>query len=594
MMRNKWQVIFGTSVIVLAVFLRTCHVGDWLHYELDQARDFRIVAAAIEYGPGELPLQGPKAAGNVVIADATGALTDKTTLRLGPLFYYIEYVSVLLFGATPLGSVVLIVILSIATVPLVYVFLRRFFYAPLALGLSALVASSLFFVTYSRFGWNPNLIPFFMTFFAYSLLRVTDLRDAHRGWWLIVAAGALAFVGQMHFLAFIAAPVIGVAYLLWSWRAISGKHRLPWRFWFVAVALFALLQVPLALNDWRTGGENTKAFVAALTQKSEKDTHTLPEKIVRNAANHVKYYWIVITGDQRAEIPTLSDWDIRCDHSCRVGLWRGAVVILLIAGGKVAWFMAYRRERSLRRRDFLRMSALWISVVFALYIPLAYNMAPRFFLLQGVMFVVLFGLFVQMLLRLRYRGVTVLAWTLIGTAVVANLFFVWQDFAQRARAATDASLRIPTDYILKEKTRMPFTQMQMIMAHIARRSTETGFPVWLHAQPEFKRAFWERIDAAGIGRFGAPTDLSRAYRNGLYFLIIRTQSKSTSYVEKIKDHADIVDIEVFGTLTLYEFTPHDDVIVADNPSLFVKRRDPRFSSSVQKRYLWRQVFDRED
>ncbi len=593
-MRNRWQIFLGIVIIVLAIFLRTFHVGDWLHYELDQARDFRIIKAAIEYGPGELPLQGPKAAGNVVIADATGALTDKTTLRLGPLFYYIEYVSALLFGAMPLGTIVLIIILSIATVPLVYVFLRRSFHVSLALGLSALVAGGLFFVTYSRFGWNPNLIPFFMTLFAYSLLRVTDLRDARRGWWLVIAAGALAFVGQMHFLAFIAAPVIGVAYLLWSWRAVSGKHRLPWRFWFVAVALFALLQVPLALNDWRTGGENTKAFVAALTQKSEKDTHTLPEKIVRNAANHVKYYWIVITGDQRAEVPTLSDWDIRCDHSCRVGLWRGALTVLLIVAGKIAWFICYRRERNPRRRDFLRMSILWVSVVFALYIPLAYAMAPRFFLLQGIMFVVFFGFAVQLLLTSRQRSVAIVAWAVLVCAIIANLFFVRQDFAQRARAAVDASLRIPTDYILKEKTRMAFTQMQMIVAHIVHRSTETGFPVWLHAQSEFKRAFWERIDTAGLRRFGAPTDLARAYRNGLYFLIIRTQSDGSSYVKKMKKNADVVDVKVFGTLTLYEFVPHKDVLVADNPTLFVKRRDPRFSSNAQKRYLWRQVFDRED
>ncbi len=590
-LKQKRIYIVGCIIFCLALFVRFFHVGDWLHYELDQARDFRIIHAAIEYGPGDLPLQGPKAAGNVVIPDENGNLTDKTTLRLGPLFYYIEYVSALLFGATPLGAVILIVILSTLTVPLFYVFARRFFTQSIALGLSAIMASSLFFVTYSRFGWNPNLMPFFMLLFGYSLLRVTDIHSTWRGWWLVSAACALAFVGHMHFLAFIAAPLIGIAYLLWSWKRLVGPHRIALRFWCMACVLFVFLQAPLIINDIKTHGENTKAFIAALTQKSSKDTHTLPEKIIRNIGNHAKYYWIIVTGDQRAELPTIKGHDIKCDQVCRDGLARGGVALIMIIAGIVAWALLYQRETDTRRRDFLRLTILWAGIVFALYIPLAYAMAPRFFLLHGVVALIFFGFVVQLRFESAHRYSRAIGYAIIILSVISNLIYIAQDFAQRARAATDEHLRIQTDYILKEKTRMPFEQMVAIVDYIAQRHKETGMPVWLHGQPEFKRALWERLDTAGVPRFSAPVDLKHAFKHGLYFVVIRSQSDHDAYLRKVKENADILQRRTFGTLTLYELVPHSDVAIAKKPEIYVKQRDPHFSSSAQKRYLWRQIFE---
>ena len=595
-MTRKQVYIIGGIIVALAVFLRSFHLGEWLHYELDQGRDFRIIQAAIDYGPRELPLQGPKAAGNVTIRDEHGELTDKTTLRLGPLFYYIEYASALLFGATPVGAVLLIVILSTLTVPLFYVFVRRFFDQRVALGLSAIMASGLFFVTYSRFGWNPNLMPFFMLLLGYALLMATDVRRTQRarGWWLIGAAVALAFVGHMHFLAFIAAPIIAVLYLAWSWRSIAGQHRVRWYFWAGALGVFVFLQTPLILNDMQTGGENTKAFIAAVTQKTDSDKpKTLPENIIMNLNNHARYYWLIVTGDQRAELPTLRGWDVRCDYDCRKGLLRGVAALVAMFAGLVGWFVLYRRERDTRRRHFLRLVLVWVSVVFALYIPLAYDMAPRFFLLTAPVALVFFGLIVHMRLARATRCDSVIGFLVMGLAIISNLAFVAEDFAQRSQAATNPALTIPTDHVLKEKTRMGLGQMTQIVGHMLVRAQQTGYPIWLHGQPEFKRAFWERIDTSPVGRFGAPVDLSKAYRHGLYFIIIRTQSDPDNYLRKVLQHADIVDTRVYGTLTLYELVPHEDVIVADDPHIQQPRRDPQFSPNAQKRYLWRQVLGLE-
>ena len=109
---KKWIYILALSFIVLAgFFLRFYNYSKWLHFELDQSRDAKIIDLAVDEGIGNLPLLGPKAAGSF--------------LRLGPLFYYQEYLSAVIFGNTPSGIAALSIILSCLTIPLFYFFVKR-------------------------------------------------------------------------------------------------------------------------------------------------------------------------------------------------------------------------------------------------------------------------------------------------------------------------------------------------------------------------------------------------------------------------------------------------------------------------------------
>ncbi len=583
--KNNKTLVVLILIVLLGAVLRTWNLGDWMHYQLDQARDFRIIHAAIKYGPGELPLQGPKAAGNVIIADSEGNLTDKTTLRLGPALYYLEYLSALLFGDTPTGSIVVIALFSIATLPLFYLILRRFFDVRLSLGLTALAAAGVFLVSYGRFGWNPNLIAFFMALLVYALLRLDDDNPRYRGCFLVLAALALALVGQMHFLAFVTAPIIAGVYLLWT------RPRVMLRYWLAALALFSFIQTPLIINDFKTGGENVKAFLAAVRGKSEAKEHSLLEKLVRNTGNHAKYFWLINTGDQRAELPKLRHRDIRCDQSCRDGLLRGGVSLAMIVSSLAAWVIFYRRERDIRRKNFLRLILLWVVVPFIVYIPLAYDMAPRFYLVSALGAIIFLGLMLQIMMVSRRKFSRRAAYVVLFFFILSNLFFVGQYFSQLARAATDPTLRIPTDYILKEKTRTTLEQTEAIIDYIEEIYNRTGKPVFLHSQAEYKRAFWERLDYYGIPRFHAPKDLSRAYRDGNYFLVVRTQTDIDKSFGKIFANADVLEKKVFGTLTVYRLRPKEENLLDKPLKINVNSRDPKFSSSAQVRYLWRQVWE---
>ncbi len=627
--KNKVVIIFIT-ILALGFFLRAFKFNDWMHYQLDQARDFRIIHAAMEYGPGELTLQGPKAAGNVMIkSKGSDIADDKTTLRLGPLFYYMEYVSALIFGNTPAGSIILILVFSFLTIPLFYIFVREFFSQKISLALMTIFAVSIFFVTYSRFGWNPNLMPFFMLAFIYSLLQATSKNktclgrtlnffkqfknnsnflnnkilnkigkkiesvssyfnnnpEKQNGWWLVVASVSLAFLSNMHFLAFTIAPIIAVAYIVWT------RPRIALKYWLGAIAIFIFLNIPLIINDVKTDGENYKAFISALTTKSEKDTHSLFEKLVRNGGEHTRYNWLILTGDQQAELPEISDRDIKCDHNCKEGFFRGIISFAILFLGVVAGTFLFWKEKEIERINFLKIIILWLGVNFMAYLPLSYDLAPRFFLLSGPLVLVLWGMVLITALQSGKKYLQIVVWLITLIFIISNLVFVFLYFSELSQAKNNPNLKIETDYILKEKNRITLEQMEEIVNYMTEKHQENGYPIFIDAQAEFKRAFWERIDVRDIPRSHISKDLKSLYREGNYFIIIRTQSNEKSYLKQFKKGMDVANTEVFGTLTLYELKPKDGFITGERKKFEPKDRDPKFSSSAQVRYLWRQVFE---
>ncbi len=573
-LKNKifWIILVITLV---GVFLRAYHFEDWMHYQLDQARDYRVIHAAIEYGPGELPLQGPRAAGSF--------------LRLGPLLYYLEYGSALIFGDSPAGSIVIILILNILAIPLFYVFLRRFFDWKLSAGLSGIFAVSLFMIVYSRFGWNPTLIPFFMIFFAYGLLRVSD-NNRKSGWWLIGASGALAFIANMHFVAFVTVPIIAVAYFVWA----RPKVGLKW--WFFAVLFFVLLNIPLIVNDVKTGGENITEFIDVALNRggggdNEGSTHNIVDKVVKNIDAHTQYYWLILTGDQFAGLPELKGSDVQCNYDCRKGLVRSMASFVMIFLGIVGCVWLYRIEESVKKKNFLRLIMLWGMIVFLVYTPLAYDIAPRFFLLNAPLMFVLLGFVSKAIMTEHKKPGRIFAIVVILLCVISNLFFVGRYYSELA-SATDANFTLDyRDRILKEKTRVTFGQMMAITDWMTSKYKQNNEPIFIHAQAEYKRALWERIDVQNIPRYHIPRDFSSLYNKGNYFIIIRTQSNQDTYMDKFYEKMNLLEKKNFGTMTGYYLKPKKEFVTEEEKKLEPQSRDPKFSKDVQPRYLWRQVFE---
>ncbi len=568
--------LLGLSLIVivaLGFFLRAYHFSDWLHFELDQARDARVVDAALEGGPGELPLLGPKAGG--------------TFLRLAPGFYYVQYLGGLVFGATPTAYALVVMLLSVASLPLFYLLLRRFFAVWMALGLTLLFSTSAFFVLYGRFSWNPNILPFFMILGMYALLRSVDEYENRKERWFLLAVISLVLATHAHFLAFLAVPVIVLVFL------IIKRPRFSLRAWVIALSFVTILYLPMALNEIETGGRNTQEFFGAITEKSTKEDHILPDKFFRNTAEHALGALLITTGFEGGTFPNIT-WNEEnriwwvCAEKCDQGKWYGVAAALIFGVSLFLLVFFWWREHEHKKKDVLLLSGIWFAVTFILFLPLSYGFAPRFFLLSGPLFIIFLGLFLLGVKQVSGSGRigTVVVGSVIALLVFSNLFFLFGRFDELSRAGTEVVKNAP-DRILKERIRVTLGQQERIVDMLEARSRENNFPVYMFSEPQHRRALKYLMERRGIEN--AVLGFDGVYRQGVYFLVLRAQSDLEDALKKYRISYTVGETTSFGTLSVIELFPKPEAIIGERQDFTL----PKLSDSqAPPRYTWKEFFDR--
>ncbi|NTW14896.1 MAG: glycosyltransferase family 39 protein [Candidatus Moranbacteria bacterium] len=578
MTREKKAFFGGRQALILALFLvtvfgaflRLYHFSDWLHFELDQSRDMRVVDDAFVGGPGELTLLGMKAGG--------------TSLRLGPGFYYLEYLSGLLFGQDPVGVATVIPILSVASVILFFLVARRYFSSRVSVLLAFLFSVSAFLVMYGRFAWNPNPIPFFALLGFYSLLRSVEPDGRHRGGWFVLAAFSIGFSTHLHFLAFLTLPLVFVAFL------IIRRPRFSWKTWAAAVFVALVLYVPVVLNEVATGAANSKAFLAAVTEKSGKETHSVGAKLVKDVTEYGLGYLVVTTGYEGGDFPDFRRGESGpyavCDARCQKGWPYGAGSLSFLLLSLASLLGLWWREKERRKSDLLLLSGIWFLVPFVVFLPLAYDFAPRFFLVTAPIPFLLLGFLYEEATRiLPWKRVSFLMFSLVVvTFSVSNLWYLSLRFDQLSRAATE-NVKSPTDRILKELVRVTYSQQLDIVKYLKSRSDESGYPVYMYSEPQYRRAIKYLLDRSGVRNdvFG----LAGTYEEGIYVLILRSKSDLEDGMRKYLKTYDVVGKREFGTLIMIEFRPKTEAVTAKR-QVFDDDAKPNDSlvSKTNERYTW--------
>lgn len=570
------QLIVVLLIVIVSVgfFLRSYHFSDWLHFELDQARDARVIDHALVDGPGELTLLGPKAGG--------------TSLRLAPGFYYLEYVSALVFGGTPDGMAVFVMIFSVLSLPIFYLFILRFFAWRIALGLTLLFSVSAYAVMYGRFAWNPNLIPFFVLLGFYALLRSVDSEESRKHLWFLISIASLTLATHFHFLAFLALPTIFFLFI-----GIV-RPRFSWKVWVLAIFIPFFLYSPLLLNELETGGINTQEFFKAVTEKSTNEKHSLLEKAIRDVSEHALYGMVIVTGFEGGTFPAIvipgeNEWvGHACDSRCDKGKWYGvmAVSVFIMSIFSLGWLFWKSTEQ--KKRHFLLLSGLWIGVTFVLFLPLAYDIVPRFFLLSLPLFFVLIGLFLIVLRQIfrEHKIIRQLTWFFLVFLIVSNISFLSARFDELSQAGTVA-IDSPPDRILKERIRVTLEQQYAIVSFFEMRSRENNYPVYMWSEPQYRRALKYLMEKRGIEN--AVLGFDGIYREGVYYLILRAQSDLEDALKKYRVHYIIGDTTSFGTLVAIELTPKPESIEKER-QYFSKIETVEIKDSP--RYTWRELWER--
>ena len=232
-------------IIFLGVFLRFYRFDQFVMFLGDQGRDAIIIKRIVTLE--HFPAIGPPSSLNQVY--------------LGPFYYYLVAPFLLLFNFNPVGLAFAVALFSLIGSIVTYFLIKKELGSSTALIFLILLFFSAINIQFSRFSWNPNLLPifsFFTLYFFYKLLLTKNK-------WYSIAFGAfLSFSIQLHHLALLFIPVIfffGIYFL----RKVKLSNYL------IAILFFLFFSLPLFIFDLRHNFLNTKNLLKFFAEGNPTD-----------------------------------------------------------------------------------------------------------------------------------------------------------------------------------------------------------------------------------------------------------------------------------------------------------------------------------
>jgi hypothetical protein len=525
-------------ILVLAVFVRTYHFEEWLYFKMDQSRDAILMNTVFDQGPGYLPLLGPR----------VGAVElEHGFLRLGPAFYYFQYLAMVLFrSAEPPVLAYPDLFFSIAVIPLLYLFLRLYFAKRNALLVTAMYAFSFLIIEYSRFSWNPNALQFFIIASFYGLLRfLNEARPIPRRWWLALWVSGITIGSQLHFFGFFS--LLGISGLLvlfhlrvWDKErllALFRKESLKAFAGFLGIglAIFLALYSPVIVSDVMEGGQNTMNFFEALGSKADKKP--MQEKLVKAVEENLNYYCLLTTS------------------GCVSGdIGKNAIPVvasgLILLGGLILAVRKLRKTEYPRRRDFLALLLIWFSVFAILTIPVAFQLRPRFYIVVFALPFIFLGLLYEYLEE-RFGKKAIAASLLLTAAVlVVNMRGTLLWFGEQARAQMEVT-DVKRTLILKNKDGVTLGQLRRVTDWMYARHAP-GKTLYYYVKPEHERPIHFLLSDKRNIDLRFTTMKMNGDPEAQFFAVTPAKNGLAPVTKKYGPDIDVIDSAQFGELMVFE------------------------------------------
>ncbi|MEK7096810.1 MAG: glycosyltransferase family 39 protein [Patescibacteria group bacterium] len=236
---NNWILI---AALLFGIFLRFYRLDGFLTFLGDQGRDAIIVKRIIslEHFP------------------AIGAPTSIGQVYLGPFYYYFIAPWLLFFNYQPIGLAFGVALFSSLYLLINYFVVRELFDKRVALISTIFLSFSSVLIDFSRFSWNPNLLPLFTLLTVYFVIKSLKTNK----WYYFALSGAfISFCIQLHYLSLFLLPPIGIIYIidLFKYR----KHAIGKLVnWLIGLFSFIIFSSPLIIFDLRHDFLNSKLFLA--------------------------------------------------------------------------------------------------------------------------------------------------------------------------------------------------------------------------------------------------------------------------------------------------------------------------------------------
>lgn len=229
------------GLFLIGLFLRLYRLNDFVTFLGDQGRDAIIIKRLVtfEHWP------------------AIGAPTSVGQVYLGPFYYYFIAPWLPLFRFEPIGLAVGATVFSSLYLLTNYFMVKDLFNKKAALISTVLLTFSSVIIEYSRFSWNPNLLPLFSLITFYTFIKATQTRKAV---FFILAGAFLSFAIQLHYLSlFLLLPIgtVFIALMMQDWARLKKTLR----GWLLMIISFLFLSLPLIIFDLRHNFLNSRSFI---------------------------------------------------------------------------------------------------------------------------------------------------------------------------------------------------------------------------------------------------------------------------------------------------------------------------------------------
>lgn len=515
-------------ILALGIFLRTYHFADWLTFNPDQARDAFLIQEMID--GTTWPLLGPQA-GN-------------TAFRLGPIFYYFEFGAAKIFGLTPDHLAYPDLLFSILSLPLLYLLSKKYFEEKTALLLSFLYSLSFFSITYSRFAFNPNSIPFFVMLFLLGLSEILSFGRQVRLRFAIAVGIALGIGIQLHTLLLLILPI--VIFVVFGY--LIATKSVPWRATAIIVGFVLVLNISQIIFETQSGGSNIRAFFRGAASSADSTQQNVVYDFANNLLCHSqgslyiassagsgdKCRWIHVANKLRKQ-----------DTSERI------LTLLPIVGGTLFWcggvillFLYLKTEVDPQKKRFLGLLATFIVVSFLIFLPISENASVRYFIISVFFPFFIAGFWIRFYgEHLRNKG------AVVGLVLFGGLF-VFLNLTSIARSAS-----LYADGKGSTVDIAVYGELQAMAMFIASQS-ESGSLVFLDGKKAYLQRFWKPLDyVVRPNELHLQKYVSRnpIPNNGRIISLVKRSARSYQIGESIRGRSTQA-AQTFGNITLYAVT----------------------------------------
>ncbi|MDO9231842.1 MAG: phospholipid carrier-dependent glycosyltransferase [bacterium] len=576
-MKNLLTKKYAVTIIMLAIVIgafafRFYNFSDWLYFKMDQSRDAQLVSHAINEGPMMLPLLGPRAGATEV---------DSGFLRLGPAYYYFQYIAGAISNSTaPQVFAYPDLFFSILAIVLLYFLARIYFSKNISLLTMAMYAFSFIVIQYSRFAWNPNPLQFFALLTFFGLLKfLSEQKLKRKIGWLIIWVLGLSIGSQLHFFGFFVLTAISGCLILFHsqfWKLQKIKDIFQKNilqkiaiYSLVFISVFALIYSPVIISDVMRKGENAGNFIQALSSKAKDKSFA--EKISKNFSENTKYYCLITTsfcGEGEPFDGTNNDLP-------------SILTIILISSGIILSARALRREKDSSRRNFLALLFLWIGVFFIFTFPVSFQLRPRFFILVFAVPFLLSGVVFNFF---QERWPKKSAYPISAVAIIIFSLNVYGTLAwfSEMKQSQIKDVEINRTLILKTKDGVTLSELQKVADFIYTKR-KTGDTSYFYTKPEHINPIKYILAQKNDPNFVYETLSLNDNPNAQYFATIPSDTEPKKALEKKYGvPVEILSSQDCGQISVYEINfPERNI-----------SKNFRFNKKYSKtdRLFWKDVF----